>query len=115
MTTDEQCVQAAEQAQCRTEWVVVQVGAGQPQPQGLPLGATLRLAPAMLRSLHVALHALGDRPEHTGHLVVHQRGGSLWLLEHITPLRSWVSTVAGLGFRSTTSRRSAQTASRPWA
>ena len=34
--TDGQCAQAAEQAQLGTERVVVQVGAGQPRPRGLP-------------------------------------------------------------------------------
>ena len=43
----------------------------------------------------MVLHARGDRPEDTGHLVVHQRGGPAWLQEHLTALRSWASTVAG--------------------
>ena len=44
---------------------------------------------------HMAVHALEDQPEDTGHLVVHQRGGPAWLKEHVTALRSWASTVAG--------------------
>ena len=48
---------------------------------------------------HMAVHALEDRPEDTGHLVVHQRGGPAWLKEHVTALRSWASTVAGAEIR----------------
>ena len=38
LTTDDQCAQAAEQAQLRAKWVIVQVGACQPRPRGLPRG-----------------------------------------------------------------------------
>ena len=38
VTTDNQCAQAAEQAQRWAKWVMVQVGAGQPRPRGLPRG-----------------------------------------------------------------------------
>ena len=38
---------------------------------------------------------LEDQPEDTGHLVVHQRGGPMWLKEHVTALRSLASTIAG--------------------
>ena len=41
----------------------------------------------------MAVHALEDQPEDTGHLVVHQRGGPAWLREHLTALGSWASTV----------------------
>ena len=44
---------------------------------------------------HMAVHTLEDQPEDTGHLVVHGRGGPAWLLEHLTVLRSWASTVTG--------------------
>ena len=46
-------------------------------------------------SPHMAVHALEDQPEDTGHLVAHQRGGLAWLREHVTALRSWASTIAG--------------------
>ena len=48
---------------------------------------------------HMAVHALEDQPEDTGHLVVHQRGGLAWLKEHVTALRSWASTIAGAEIR----------------
>ena len=47
----------------------------------------------------MAVHALEDQPEDTGHLVVHQRGGPAWLKEHVTALRSWASTIAGAEIR----------------
>ena len=40
-TTDNQCTQATEQPQLQTEWVIVQVGEGQPRPRGLPRGTVL--------------------------------------------------------------------------
>ena len=43
---------------------------------------------------HMAVHALEDQLEDTGHLVVHQRGGPAWLKEHVTALWSWASTIA---------------------
>ena len=43
----------------------------------------------------MAVHALEDQPEDTGHLVVHQRRGPAWLREHVTALRFWASTIAG--------------------
>ena len=95
VTTDDQCTQAAGQAQLRAEWVIVQVGAGQPEPRGHPRGTALLVATGVPHDPHMAVHALEDRPEDTGHLVVHQRGGPAWLKEHVTALRSWASTVAG--------------------
>ena len=94
VTTDDQCTQATGQAQLRAEWVIVQVGAGQPEPRGLPRGTALLVATGVPHDPHMAVHALEDQPEDTGHLVVHQRGGPAWLKEHVTALRSWASTVA---------------------
>ena len=99
VTTDDQCTQAAGQAQLRAEWVIVQVGAGQPEPRGLPRGTALLVATGVPHDPHMAVHALEDQPEDTGHLVVHQRGGPAWLKEHVTALRSWASTVAGAEIR----------------
>ena len=98
-TTDDQCTQAAGQAQLRAEWVIVQVGAGQPKPRGLPRGTALLVATGMLYDPNMSVHALEDQPEDTGHPVVHQRGGSAWLKEHVTALRSWASTIAGAEIR----------------
>ena len=47
----------------------------------------------------MAVHALDDKPEDTGHLVVHQHRGPSWLKEHVTALRSWASTIAGSEIR----------------
>ena len=99
VTTDDQCTRAAEQAQLQTEWVVVQVGPGQPRPCGLPRGAALLVASEVPHDPHMAMHALQDQPEGTGHPVVHQRGGLAWLREHVTALRSWTSTITGTEFR----------------
>ena len=81
VTTDDWCAQAAEQAQLRAEWVIVQVGAAVPHDP------------------HMAVHSLGDQPEDAGHLVVHQRGGQASLQEHLTALRSLASTVIGAEVR----------------
>ena len=75
VTTDEKCTRAAEQAQLQTEWVIVQVGAGQPSPPGLPRGTALLVATEVPQDPHMAVHTLEDQLEDTGHLVVHQRGG----------------------------------------
>ena len=83
VTTDDQCTRATEQAQLQTECVILQVGAGQPG-----------LATEVPHYPHMAVHALEDHSEDTGHLVVHQRGGPAWLREHVTALRSWASTIA---------------------
>ena len=99
VTTDDQCTQATGQAQLRAEWVILQVGAGQPEPRGLPRGTALLVATGVPHDPHMAVHALEDHPEDTGHLVVHQRGGPAWLKEHVTALRSWASTVAGAEIR----------------
>ena len=99
LPTDNQCARAAEQAQLQTEWVVVQVGAGQPRPRGLPCGTALLVVTEMPHDPHMAVHALEDQPEGTGHLVVHQRGGPALLREHVTALRSWASTIAGAEIR----------------
>ena len=72
-TTDEQCAQAAEQAPLWNELVVVQKGAGLPRLRGLPHVATLLVATAVPHDPHMALHALEDRPEDAGHLLVHHR------------------------------------------
>ena len=99
VTTDDQCTQAAGQAQLRAEWVIVQVGAGQPKPRGLPCGTALLVATGVPHDPHMAVHALEDQPEDTGHLVVHQPGGPAWLKEHVTALRSLASTIAGAEIR----------------
>ena len=95
VTTDDQCTRAAGQAQLQAEWVIVQVGADQPRPRGVPRGTALLVATEVPHDPHMAVHALEDQPEDTGHLVVHQRGGPAWLKEHVTALRSWASTIAG--------------------
>ena len=94
VTTDDQCTRATEQAQLQTEWVIVQVGAGQLRPRGLPRSTALLVATEVPHDPHMAVHALEDQPEDTGHLVVHQRGGPAWLGEHVTALWSWASTIA---------------------
>ena len=99
VTTDDQCTRAAGQAQLQAEWVIVQVGAGQPKPRGLPRGTALLVATGDPHDPHMAVHALEDQLEDTGHLVVHQRGGPAWIQEHVTALRSWASTIAGAEIR----------------
>ena len=99
VTTDDQCSQAMGQPQLRAEWVIVQVGAGQPEPRGLPRGTALLVATGVPHDPHMAVHVLEDQPEDTGHLVVHQRGGPAWLKEHVTALRSWASTITGAEIR----------------
>ena len=99
VATDDQCTRAAEQAQLQAEWVVVQVGAGQLRSHGLPRGTALLVATEVPHDPHMAVHALEDQPEGTGHLVVHQRGGMAWLKEHVTAPRSWASTIAGAEIR----------------
>ena len=99
LTTDDQCIRAAEQAQLQTKWVIVQVGTGPPRPRGLPRNTALLVVTGVPHDPHMAVHALEDQPEDTGHLVVHQRGGPAWLREHVAALRSWASTIAGAEFR----------------
>ena len=96
VTTDDQCTRATEQAQLQTEWVIMQVGAGQPRPRGLPHGTALLVATEVPHDPHMAVHTLEDQPEDTGHLVVHQRGGPAWLRERV---RSWASTIVGAEVR----------------
>ena len=91
VTSDNQCTQAAEQPQLWAQWVVVQGGAGQLRPRGLPRGSSLLVATAVPHDPLMALHALEDQREDTGHLLVHQPGGPAWLREHLTALRSWAS------------------------
>ena len=99
VTTDNQCTRATEQAQLRAEWVIVQVGAGQPRTCGLPRGTALLVVTEVPHDPHMVVRALEDQPEHTGHLVVHQRRGPAWLREHVTVLRSWAITIAGAEVR----------------
>ena len=99
VTTDDQCTRAVQQAQLQAEWVMVQVGAGQPRPRGLPRGTPLLVAAGVPHDPHMAVHVLEDQPEDTGHLVVHQRRGPAWLKEHVMALRSWASTIAGADIR----------------
>ena len=73
---------------------MVQVGVGQPWPREVTRDATLIVATAVPHDPHMALHALDDRPEEAGHLLVPQRGGPAWLQEQIAALWSWVSTIA---------------------
>ena len=94
VTTDDQSIQAAGQAQPRAEWVILQVGAGQPKPRGLPRGTALLVATGVPHDPHMAVHTLEDQPEDTGHLVVHQRGGPVLLKEHVTALQSLASRIA---------------------
>ena len=98
VTADDQCTRATEQAQLQTEWVIMQVGAGQPRPRGLPRGTALLVATEVPHDPHTAVHTLEDHPEDTGHLV-HQRGGLACLREHVTALRSWASTIAAAEVR----------------
>ena len=95
VTTDDQCTRATEQAQLRTEWLIVQVGEGQPGHRGLPRGTTLLVATEVPHDPHMAVHTLEDQPGDMGHLVVHQRRGPAWLREHVGALRSWASTITG--------------------
>ena len=74
VTTDDQCTRATEQAHLRAEWVILQKGAGQPRTRGLPCGTALLVVTEVPHHPHMAMHALEDQPEDTGHLVVHQRG-----------------------------------------
>ena len=99
MTTDDQCTRATEQAQLQTDRAIMQVGAGQPRPRGLPHGTALLVATEVPQDQHMAVHALEDQPEGTGQLVVHQRGGPAWLGEHVTALWSWAITIAGAEIR----------------
>ena len=99
VTTDDHCTRATEQAQLQTGWVIVQVGAGQPRPRGLPRDTALLVVTELPHDEHMAVHAREDQPEDTAHLVVHQRGGPAWLREHVTALRSWASTIAGAEVR----------------
>ena len=75
VTTEDQCTRATEQAPLQDEWVMVQVGAGQPRPRGLLRGTALLVVTEFPHDPHMAVHALEDQPEDTGHLVVHQCGG----------------------------------------
>ena len=99
MTTEDQCTQAKKQAQLQTEWEIVQLGAGQPRPRGLPHDTTLLVVTEVPHDPHMAVHALGDQPKDTGHLVVHQRAGPASLREHVMALRSSASTIAGAEVR----------------
>ena len=99
VTTDSQCTRATEQAQSRAKWVIVPVGAGQPRTRGLPRGTARLVVTELPNDPHMAVHALEEQPEDTGHLVVHQRGGPAWLREHVTALWSWASTIAGAEVR----------------
>ena len=99
VTTDGQCTRVTEQAQLQTEQVIVQVGAGQPRPLGLPRGTALLVATEVPHDRHMPVHTLEDQPEDTGHLVLHQGGGPVWLREHVTALPSWASTIAGAEVR----------------
>ena len=95
VTTDDQCAQAAEQAQLPAETMIVQVGAGQPRHRGLPRNTTLLVATAVPHDPDMAVQALEDQPEDTGHLLGHQRRSPAWVREHLMALRSWASTVTG--------------------
>ena len=99
VTTDDQCARATEQPQLLTEWVIVQLGAGQPRPCGLPRGTTLLVATVVPDDPHMAGHTLEDQPKDAGHPVLHQQGSPVWLREHLTALRSLASTVSRAGIR----------------
>ena len=51
--------------------MIVQVGAGQPRPRGLPRRTALLVVMEVPHDPHMAVHALEDQPEDTGHLVLH--------------------------------------------
>ena len=55
VTTNDQCARATEQAQPRAEWVIVQVGAGQPRPRGLPRGTALLVATEVPHDPHIVM------------------------------------------------------------
>ena len=94
VTTDDECTRATEQGQLQTKWVILEVGAGQPRPRGLPHGTALLVATEVPHDPHMVVHTLEDQPEDTGHLMVHQRRGPVWLRDHVTALRFWASTIA---------------------
>ena len=75
---------------------MVQAGAGQPRPQGLPCDPLL-VATGVPHDPCIALHALEDQHQDAKHRLVHQRGGAAWLSEHLTGLWSLASTIAGAG------------------
>ena len=77
----------------------MQLGEGQPRPRGVARGTTLLVATEVPHNPQMAVHTLEDQPKDTGNLVVHQHGGSGWLREHVTALRSWASTIAGAEVR----------------
>ena len=100
VTADDQCTRATEQAQLQTEWVIVQVGAGQPRTRGLPRGTALLVVMGVPHDSHMAVHPLEDQSEDTRHLVVHQREALAWLREPVMALWSWATRA-----RSTIPRR----------
>ena len=57
VTMDDQCTRAAGQAQLQVEWVIVQVGAGQPRPRVPPRRIALLVATGVPHDPHMALHA----------------------------------------------------------
>ena len=60
VNTDKQRAPATEQAQLQAEWVIVQVGAGQPRPRGLPRGTALLAATEVPHNPHMAVHMLEE-------------------------------------------------------
>ena len=74
VTTEDQCARATEQAQLQTEWVIVQVGEGQPRPRGLPRGTTLLVTTELQHTPQMAMHTLEKQPGVTGHLAKALRG-----------------------------------------
>ena len=69
--------------------------AGEPRSWEIPRSTTLLVATAVRHDPHMALHALEDQPEYTGHLVVQHRGSPACVREGLTPLQFWASTVTG--------------------
>ena len=75
-------------------------GGGRPaRTRGLPRGTAPLVVTEVLHDPNMAVHALEDQPEDTGHLLVHRRGGPAWLREHVMAIRSWASTVPGAEVR----------------
>ena len=87
VSTEQQCEQAVAQAQHLPEWVLVQHGTGPHTARGLPREHRLLLAtgPPMIPTWR---YEAGERPADTSHVVVYQRGGPMWLREHLTALKS---------------------------
>ena len=79
VTTDDQCTRATEQAQLQTECVIVQVGAGQPKPRGLPRGTALLVVTEVPHDPHMVVHP---------YVLIWIRYFTQWFLPGLTRLNS---------------------------